>query len=162
MTTILYPTRGGESAYLNQDWAVSLAKERGANLLLLYVSNVHFLDHAASPVNLDLIEAELEELGEFLLVMALERVEKLGFTADMAIRSGEFVTALEEVIVERDVSVVVLGLPTDDTGITSEEYISGVARKLQKKCIVEVFVVGGGNVVLHLPPAVEAAPANGE
>jgi len=160
MTTILYPTRGGSSAYLNQDWAVSLAQERGADLLLLYVSDVHFLDHIAAPIRLDLIEAELEDLGAFLLAMAQERIEKSGFEADTVVRSGGFVKALLEVIEERDISVVVLGCPTEDTGITSVKYITEVAHRLQARTNVEVFVVGEGRIVVHLFPTLKASEAD--
>lgn len=160
MTTILYPTRGGTSAYLNQDWTVSLAKDRGADLLLLYVSDVHFLDLVTGPVRLDLVEAELEDLGEFLLAMAQERVEKNGFAADTAVRSGEFVNALEEIIKEKDISIVVLGCPTDDTGVTSEGYVSKVAESLQASSNIEVFVVGKGRVVLHLQPTLKASESS--
>jgi hypothetical protein len=72
MTTILRPTRGGEASYPNQDRAIKLAKERDADLLLLYVANVHFLDRLAGPVIVD-VETELEEMGEFLLALAQER-----------------------------------------------------------------------------------------
>ena len=160
MATILYPTRGGSSAYHNQDWAVSLAQERGADLLLLYVSDVHFLDRTAAPVRLDLVEAELEDLGEFLLAMAQERVEKSGLSAETIVRGGEFVKALEETILERNISVVVLGCPTDDTGITSDEYISEVARKLQASLNVEVFVIGEGRIVNHLLPTLKSDASN--
>jgi nucleotide-binding universal stress UspA family protein len=160
MTTILYPTRGGSSAYLNQDWAVSLAQERGADLLLLYVSDVHFLDHIAAPVRLDLIEAELEDLGAFLLAMAQERIEKSGFEADTVVCSGGFVKALLEVIEERDISVVVLGGPADDTGITSEKYITEVAKSLQENANVEVFVIREGGIVVHLFPTLQANEAD--
>lgn len=162
MTTILYPTRGGTSAYLNQDWAVDLAKDRGADLLLLYVSDVHFLDLITGPVRLDIVEAELEDLGEFLLAMAQERVEKNGFAADTAVRSGEFVNALEEIIKEKDISIVVLGCPTDDTGVTSEGYVSKVAESLQASSNIEVFVVGEGRVVLHLLPTQKTSESNEE
>ena len=63
MSTILYPTRGGDSTYLNQDWVFELTREEGASLLLLYVSNVRFLDLLAGPARLDLMEAELDEFG---------------------------------------------------------------------------------------------------
>ena len=156
MTTILYPTRGGSSAYNNQDWAVSLAQERGADLLLLYVSNVHFLDRTAAPVRLDLVEAEMEDLGAFLLAMAQERVEKAGLKADTIVRSGEFVNTLEEIIQEKGISIVVLGCPTDDTGITSQGYVNDVARHLQASLNVEVYVIGEGRIVIHLLPTQKA------
>jgi len=165
MTTILYPTRGGTCAYLNQDWTVDLAKDRGADLLLLYVSDVHFLDLITGPVRLDVVEAELVDLGEFLLAefllaMAQERVEKNGFAADTAVRSGEFVNALEEIIKEKDISIVVLGCPTDDTGVTSEGYVSKVAESLQVSSNIEVFVVGEGRVVEHLLPTMKASDSS--
>jgi nucleotide-binding universal stress UspA family protein len=162
MTTILYPTRGSTTAYHNLDWAVALAKDREADLLLLHVSNVHFLDQITGPVNLDIVESEMEDLGEFLLAMAQERVEKIGFESGTVVRSGEFVTALEEIIAEEEISVVVLGCPTEDTGITSEGYIVGVAEKLQADLNVEVFVVGEGKVVVHLLPTLKAKGSAGE
>ena len=47
--TILCPTRGGEASYANQERAIALAVEREAELIFLYVSNVHFLDLTAAP-----------------------------------------------------------------------------------------------------------------
>jgi hypothetical protein len=160
MTTILYPTRGGESAYHNQDWAVSLAREREADLLLLFVSNVHFLDRTAAPVRLDLVEAEMEDLGAFLLAMAQERVEKAGLKAETVVRSGEFVNALEEIIQEKSISIVVLGRPTDDTGITTVRYVSDVAKRLQANLNVEVYVIGEGRIVSHLLPTQETGESS--
>jgi nucleotide-binding universal stress UspA family protein len=161
MATILYPTRGGSSAYLNQDWAVSLAQKRGADLLLFYVSNVHFLDRTAAPVRLDLVEAEMEDLGAFLLAMAQERVEKSGLKTETIVRSGEFVNALEEIIAEDGISVVVLGCPTDETGITSQGYINDVAKRLQAGTNVEVYVIGEGRIVNHLLPTQKADDSGG-
>ena len=160
MTTILYPTRGGESAYQNQDWAMSLAREREADLLLLFVTDVHFLDRIAAPVRLDLVEAEMEDLGAFLVAMAQERVEKAGLKAETAVRSGEFVSALEEIIQEKGISVVVLGRPTEDTGITTEGYVNDVARRLQASSNVEVYVIGEGRMVIHLLPTQKAGDSD--
>lgn len=153
MTTILYPTRGGASAYHNQDWAMSLAQERGADLLLLYVSNVHFLDHMAAPKPVELIENELEEMGEFLLTMAQERAEKAGLKAETLVRSGAFAVALGKIIAERDILVVVLGCPADENAVTSVEYINELASVLRDEHAVEVFVVREGKVINHLMPA---------
>lgn len=152
MTAILYSTRGGDPTYSNQDWAISLAQEKKAELLLLYVSNVRFLDHLAGPVRVDLVEAELEELGEFLLTMAQERAEKAGYSAEIIIRHGSFREALLEVGKEYNVSTVVLGYPTTDTAITTREYINSLAEFLQSEIGAEVYILETGNVVDHYQP----------
>jgi nucleotide-binding universal stress UspA family protein len=90
VTSILYPTRGGEPTYRNQDRAAALAQERDETLLPLYVANVHFLDHTAGAVQLELVEKELDELGEFLLALAQERVEKAGLAVESVVCHGEF------------------------------------------------------------------------
>jgi nucleotide-binding universal stress UspA family protein len=149
MTAILYPTRGGDPTYSNQDWAISLALEREADLLLLYVSNVRFLDLLAGPVRVNLVEAELEELGEFLLTMAQERAEKAGQPAETFVRHGSFREALLEVAKEYNVSTVVLGYPTTDAAITTQEFINSVAKFLQSEIGVEVYVLETGDLVDH-------------
>ena len=80
MATILCPTHGGEKSIPNQERAIAIAKDRGADLIFLYVSDVHFLDHLASPILVDL-EAELDEMGQFLCTMASERADKAGVHA---------------------------------------------------------------------------------
>ncbi|MFZ0545903.1 MAG: universal stress protein [Candidatus Promineifilaceae bacterium] len=152
METILYPTRGGDNTYRNQDWAFSLAKERNARIILLYVSNVRFLEHILAPVSIDRVWEELDSLGEFLLTMAQDRADEVGVTADKAIRHGRFRVALKEIIEEENVSAVVLGRPAQDTAITTVEYILEVAEYLTAETGVEVFLIHEGEVVDHFLP----------
>jgi nucleotide-binding universal stress UspA family protein len=98
MATVLYPTRGGDRTHRNQDRAAALAKERNARLIFLYVSNVSFLDRLGGPVRVDILEDELDDLGEFLLAMAQERAEKSGVKTERVIRHGRFRPALADVI----------------------------------------------------------------
>ncbi|GMQ79340.1 MAG: hypothetical protein BMS9Abin02_1921 [Anaerolineae bacterium] len=156
MSTILYPTRGGDSTYLNQDWVFELARGKDASLLLLYVSNVSFLDLLAGPARLDLMEAELDELGEFLLAMAQERAETAGVTAGLVVRRGSFRDALQEVVLEHQVNIVILGYPSQETALTTHEYINSLAQFLQDECAVEVYVIDEGEIIEHyLPPAID-------
>jgi nucleotide-binding universal stress UspA family protein len=152
VATVLYPTRGGDTTYRNQDWACDLALERGADLLLLYVSNVHFLDHASGPVQLDVLQKELDELGRFLLAMAEERAQKRGTEANRLVLHGEFRQALKEVVQENDITAVVLGRPSHDTAVTTIEYINSLARSITAEFGVESFVVNEGEVVEHYSP----------
>lgn len=153
MSLILYPTRGADPIHSNQYFVIDLARERGADLLFLYVSNVQFLERFASPVRADVVQAELDELGEFLLVMAQERAEKANVRAGTEVRHGTFRHALQDAITEHEVTTVVLGRPAKDTGITTVEYLDKLAQFLLTDVGVEVFVVHEGEIVEHHEPA---------
>ena len=147
MTTILYPTRGGESSYPNHDRVFSLAREQEADLVLLYVSNVHFLDRLPFRVPVELVEAEMDKLGEFLLAMVQERAKKAGVQADAEVRHGSFRQALLEVIQDREITTVVLGTPGGETAITSTDYLDSVIQFLKDETRVEMIMVNEGGIV---------------
>ena len=148
MTTILCPTRGGEASRPNQDRAIAIAKERGARLLFLYVSDVRFLLRFASAKVVD-VEAELEEMGEFLLTMAQERAEKAGVRSRAIVRSGVFREALGKVIQEHEVASVVLGTAAGGTGITSPDYLKELVDWILREHGIEVIVLYQGEIVEH-------------
>jgi hypothetical protein len=66
---ILCATRGGEASYRSQDAAIALAKERGDELVFLYVVDLRFLDKTSAPIVVD-VEKEMGKMGRFLLAMA--------------------------------------------------------------------------------------------
>lgn len=146
MTTILFPTRGGQASYPNQDRAIALAREREARLIFMYVTDVRFMTLMARPSVVNL-EEDIEEMGEFLLAMAQERAAKQGVKADMVVRRGLFRQALKDVIQAESVDVVVLGAPTGATGVTTPDYRKSVIRDLIGETGVEVLVVDEGEIV---------------
>ncbi len=146
MATILCPTRGGEASYPTQDFAIRLARERGADLIFLYVSDVRFLPKGSGAVVIDL-EEELDEMGKFLLTMAQERAEKEGVEAGRVVRRGAFQAALLEVIEEEKVQTVVLGTPSTEDRLTTEEYLRDLAHSLREEAQVEVILVRDGKVI---------------
>ncbi|HSG18660.1 MAG TPA: universal stress protein [Anaerolineae bacterium] len=152
MATVLYPTRGGDTTYRNQDLASELARERHAPLLFLYVTNVSFLDRLGGPVRVDILEAELDDLGEFLLALAQERARKVGVESERLIRHGRFRDALRAVIRERAVTTLVLGRPAHDAAITTVQFISHLAQTMVSEFGIEVFVVHEGEVVEQYQP----------
>ena len=76
--SVLCPTRGGEGSYPNQDQAIAIATERGADLIFLYVSDVHFLDHIAGPKVADVVEEQLA-LRRLLVSPDIQGVEDFSF-----------------------------------------------------------------------------------
>ncbi len=148
---ILCPTRGGKASYPNQDWAVALAKERQAELIFLYVSNVRYLGLTARPVVVD-IETELDEMGDFILTMAQERAEKAGVSAQIAVERGVFREVLKEVIREQNIAIVVLGSSTESTGVTTIDYIRELGKELSLETGVEFIILQDGKVLDVIQP----------
>lgn len=146
MTTILCPTRGGERSYPNQDRAASLAKERKAELIFLYISDVTFINQVASPVLID-IEAELDEMGEFLLAMAQERAAKQGVKAQATVRHGVFSEVIAEVIPEYEVDVLVLGSSDEEHGLTTPDYLRKMSAEFVEDHGVEVILLRDGEIL---------------
>lgn len=152
MHEILCPTRGGEASIPNQLRAIELARQRGVDLIFLYISDVHFLDHVASPVSVELVEQQLDEIGDFVLAMACERARKAGVQARAEVRRGEFRAALGDVIREFGVSAVLLGAGSQGTGVTTPEYRQDLATFLVKNYGVEVLISAEGEIVAHHKP----------
>jgi len=148
MTNILCPTRGGKESRHNQDFAINLAKERGADLLFMYVSNIQLISRSGPPIVVDIAE-ELDELGDFLLSMAQERAEKSGIPAKATVRRGVFSTVLKEVIVENKINTVILGSSPNEPGIVSYEHLQELSTELSDELGVEFYVVQDGKMVFH-------------
>jgi nucleotide-binding universal stress UspA family protein len=148
---LLCPTRGGEASYPNQDSAISLAIERDAELIFLYISNVHFLDLTAAPKVFD-IETELDEMGDFLLAMAQERAAQAGIEADAIVRRGEFRETLKDIIEEYQITTVVLGAAGEETGVLTEEYIDKLSEEMCSETGAEFIIVHQGEIVKFCTP----------
>jgi nucleotide-binding universal stress UspA family protein len=142
---ILCPTRGGKASYANQDRAIALAKEREAELLFMYVSNVKFLGLTSLPFIVD-IETELDEMGEFILTMAQERADKAGVQAEITVERGVFHEVLKAVVQEHKISTVVLGSSKEGTGFTTEEYVQKLGETISREMGVEFIVLRDGEV----------------
>ncbi|MGD2161541.1 MAG: universal stress protein [Anaerolineales bacterium] len=146
MKRILTPTRGGEASQPNQDRAIQIAKEENAELYFLYIADVSFLDRLASPVLVDM-EAELSEMGEFVLAIAQERAEKQGVQAQALVRSGVFSEVIASVIEEQEIDTLILGSPQEETGITTREYLTSLSEELGERFDLEILLLSKGEVV---------------
>jgi nucleotide-binding universal stress UspA family protein len=145
-TKILCLTRGGEGSYPNQDGAIAIAKERGQDMMFLYISNIEFLDHTAAPKVIDM-ETELDELGEFMLVMAKERASRAGVTAQTLVRRGFFREVLSEVIEENNFETIILGSSSEDTGIFNEDLLHEITCEIHQKYKIEFIILYEGEII---------------
>ena len=143
---ILCPTRGGKASYPNQDRAIAIAKERGADLIFLYITNVEFLGLSTGYKVID-VEHEIDELGEFMLTMAQERAENEGVHTITAVRRGTFSEALKVVVQEHEVETVVIGSSAGGTGVITLEYVEDLIQEITCETDVEFIIVDQGEVV---------------
>lgn len=148
---ILCPTRGGKGSYPNQDRAIAIAKERGAEVLFLYITNVQFLGLTAAPKLID-IENEMDEMGEFMLTMAQERAENASVNALTHVQRGQFREVLIDFIEEHQIDTVVLGSSSGETGVITAEFIQELVDEISGKTGVEFIVVDQGEIVSTYKP----------
>ena len=150
MTTILCPTRGGPASYPNQDKAIELALQRKAKLIFLYVYNIQFLHSVSGPVMAD-VEEEMGEMGEFLLAMAQEKAELAGVQSEAYVRHGGYINAVKDVILEKQVDILVMGTASSSEGYTNDVFIKEMITDLQTNTKVEVLLVNNGEIIAEYP-----------
>lgn len=140
MGRILCATRGGEASYRTQDAAIALAKERGDDLVFLYVVDTSFLDKTAAPILVD-IEGSIEKMGQFLLVMAQERAARQGVEARALCREGRVRQEIKMAAVEEETTTVVLGRPAGETSVFIPEALQSFANEIESETGAEVVIV---------------------
>ncbi len=113
MGKILCATRGGEASIRAQQAAITEAKERGDELVFIFVFDVEFMAHAFYGMRVDVISEEMEHMAVFLLDMAVERAAQEGVGARALIRRGKFSKMLKEAVREEGATLVILGRPAD-------------------------------------------------
>jgi len=91
-----------------------MAKERGDELVFLYVMDLDFLSKTERAVRPDVVGEEMMHMGEFLLCMAQERARKQGVEAGYVLRQGDVRAEIKAAAVEEAATMVVLGRSTGD------------------------------------------------
>ncbi|MEA3441557.1 MAG: universal stress protein [Chloroflexota bacterium] len=140
MGTILCATRGGEPSSGTEERAIALAKERGDTLLFLYIVNMHFLDKTAAPIVVD-VEDELSDMGEFLLLMAKERAEQQGVSAEIIIRKGEVRDEIKQVAIDEGADLVVLGRPAGEESAFQLASLHAFAEEIEAETEAMAIIV---------------------
>ena len=139
MGAILCPTRGGPESYRNQDKAIALAKERGETLLFLHVFDLHFLDKTAAPIVVD-VGDEVQEMGEFMLLMAKERAEEQGVKTRTLSRKGKVLEEIKKVAQEEDVSLILLGRPVGDQSAFELVEVKEFEAEIERETGIDAIV----------------------
>jgi hypothetical protein len=141
MKRILCATRGGEASRRTQDAVIAMAKEEGASILFLFVVDVEFLRLTARGVRPDVVLAEMEHMGEFLLAMACERAQAQGVEAEPCLRHGPLLDALESAAVEEKVDAVAFGRPVGPDSTFSLSDLERLCQRIEKDTGVKTFIL---------------------
>lgn len=140
MGTILCATRGGEASHRTQDAAIALAKERGDELCFLYVVDLRFLDKTAAPIVVD-VESELVKMGEFLLAIACERAAAQGVQAEMCVRRGPFLEALESAALEEGADAIAFGQPAGPESAFSLADLERLTARIEADTGIKTYII---------------------
>ncbi len=140
MGKILCATRGGEASYPTQDAVISLAKERGDELVFLYVADISFLNQMAAPLVVD-VESRLEKLGQFQLVMAQERAADQGIIAQAIVRVGQLRAELVAVAEEIGATMIVMGRSLGPDAAFEDAALQVFTADLQTETGIEVRIL---------------------
>ena len=138
MAKILCAIRGGKASQRIQDIGIKLAKERGEEIVFLYVVNTKFLATASTALR-ESVTQEMEKLGDFLLLMAQERAKKQDVIAETLLRHGYLQEEFEAAASAAEISTVLLGKPGEGGNFSMEE-LETVAKEIKEKHQVEVLI----------------------
>jgi nucleotide-binding universal stress UspA family protein len=141
MEKILCATRGGEASRRTQDAVIDMAKREGATILFLYVVDVDFMKHTARGGRPDVVTKELEHMGEFLLTMACERAAAQGVKAEMCLRHGPLIEALESAAREEGVDAVAFGRPAGIDSSFSLADLESLAARIEKDTGIKSYIL---------------------
>jgi nucleotide-binding universal stress UspA family protein len=140
MGLILCATRGGEASYRTQQAAIDLARERGDEIVFLYIINLQFLDKTAAPIVVD-IEHELEQMGRFFLLMAKERATEQGITARTTIRRGFIHEEIKNAARDEAATLVVLGRPAGKQSAFQMSSLREFAEEIEMETGAKTVIV---------------------
>ena len=141
MKKILCATRGGEASRRTQDAVIEMAKEKGATILFLYVVDVEFLRLTARGVRPDVVTTEMEHMGEFLLAMAIERAAAQGVEAEMCLRHGPLVEALESAARDEGVDAIAFGRPVGPDSTFALPDLERLAARIEEDTGVKTYIL---------------------
>lgn len=140
MGLILCATRGGEASYRTQQAAIDVAKESGDEIVFLYVNDLSFLDKIAAPIVVD-VEHELDEMGDFFLLMAKERAAESGLEAQTINRKGHVREEIKNAARDLGATMVVLGSPSGKHSAFQVTSLQAFAAEIEAETGAKAMIV---------------------
>lgn len=139
MPGIVCAVRGGPASKPTIARSISLARETGQTLHFLYVVNLDFMSQTSSS-RVHTIAEQMEQMGEFILLMAQDAAARQGVEAKGAVRHGNVSEEIIGLCHDLGADYVVLGKPKveqEDTVFT-EERLHQFAAETEERCGAKV------------------------
>ena len=140
---ILCAVRGGPESRATVTHAVELALESGARLTFFHAMDAEFLNYATIGP-LSVVYRELEEMGEFTMLILVDRAQRRGVEeVDYVVREGNIRNQLRRVAIETEAEVMVIGRPTRSPGsnVFQLKEIEAVAEELAQEGELRLILV---------------------
>ena len=103
--------------------------------------DVEFLRLTAQGVRPDVVITEMEHMGEFLLAMACERAAAQGVEADMCLRHGPLVDALESAARDEGADAIAFGRPVGNDSSFSLADLEELAARIEKDTGLKTYIL---------------------
>lgn len=110
MSGIVCAVRGGPQSKPTINKSIELAKLTDLTVHFLYVVDLDFLSHSSSS-RVATITSEMDQMGEFILLVAQEKAESLDIVADGTVRHGKVREEIISYCREIQADYVILGQP---------------------------------------------------
>ena len=142
MSGIVCAIRGGPASRPTIDRSIQLAAETGLPIYFLYVVNLKFLAHTSSS-RTHVISKELNEMGEFILLMAQTEAEKKGITSEGVVRQGKVSNEIVDLCKSKDAEYVILGKSKEEIGtrnVFTPDRLNQFAKRIEEESGAKIIL----------------------
>lgn len=134
MTGIVCAIRGGPNSQPTIDKAISLSQDKNQQIYFLYVVNLDFLVHTEIGRS-QIFYDQLDQMGEFILLMAQEQAKGKNVSAEGIIKHGQVREEIIGLAKEVQANYVVLGVPQGEE--ENDVFIKGKIGEYGKRIETE-------------------------
>jgi cation:H+ antiporter len=138
---IICATRGGQASLPTHERAISLALERGAEIIFLYVFDQKALQGVATPIVIN-VEAQMKHMLAFLRTTAQEQARRAGVPARIIVRTGSLRDQIKDVSISEQANLVIMGNPAERSSLFKREALQAIADEVEESTGVKVLVLG--------------------
>jgi nucleotide-binding universal stress UspA family protein len=141
LSAIICAIRGGSKSQATIQKAIKVAKETKLPVFFLYVIDVDFLVHT-SLSRVHPISEELQEMGEFILLMARDKAEAQGVESMHFVRHGDVREEILRLCRECDGRTIVLGRPrlSKERSVFSVDRLELFKKQISQECDAELLI----------------------
>ena len=140
MSGIVCAIRGGPGSQPTIDKALEVARRRNLPVYFLYVFNLDFMHHT-SHSRADIITADMQQMGEFILMMAENLAADQDVQAEGIMRQGEVAEEISALGRELHADYVIMGRPKEERNVFTRERQRQLVSEIEEKTGAQVILV---------------------